>query len=80
MRVGVKKVTLESLKPFDSSPLSNLELKIVEHDTVVGRLTALEAKLDQLLTQQKGRTILLGLASLSAIKVRISSPGLAASV
>ncbi len=34
----------------------DLQLKIAEHDSLLARLTALEAKLDQLLTQQKGRT------------------------
>ncbi len=34
----------------------DLQLKIAEHEALAGRLTALEAKLDQLLTQQKERT------------------------
>lgn len=33
----------------------DLQLKIAEHDALLGRLTVLEAKLDQLLTQQKER-------------------------
>ncbi|HEU5407000.1 MAG TPA: hypothetical protein VFU48_04500, partial [Nitrospira sp.] len=33
----------------------DLQLKIAEHDALLGRLTALEAKLDQLLTQQNER-------------------------
>lgn len=34
----------------------DLQLKIAEHEALAGRLVALEAKLDQLLAQQKERT------------------------